>query len=940
MVPKSFYEDFADYGIPEIKRCPLTSTILHIKKLDPGEPKEMLAFALEPPNQRDIETAVLQLKEAFALIPNSNGIYDGDLTFIGRVMANLPLDIKLSKLIVFGYAFNCLEECIIIAASLSLQSFFARPFDKALEAYKEQLLWSKNTASDCLAYLYAYRTWKRMSDQGQFLRPGGVSEATWCRNSFIQLKRIKEADMLIKDIKSRLERLNIVIRKPGKSMTHEQEVLILKILIAGAFFPHYYLQEPLEETQILREINDNDPYSTVVLSNLPPNQGLLYACAVRDMLSCCSTHLNIEFEERKAYIRFERNHEVPSNTVLPAVYLAVKMRKLQKGPSKRAGFELSVFSPEEADRKMKQMEKLMNASSENSLHSHRYTVQLNPTSALKTVQLPSLDYECVPIFISHFNNCSHFWARYLSGQIGNSLRFLETTVNFNQGKNLKPLSKRAEVNMLCLAPYSENRNGPTLYYRAQVQDVKNNIVKVFFVDYGNMEKVDEKDLREIDENIPDLLNTPALAFECFLSEVKPSSLLDPSGNWCQEANMWFKNQINGARLHAKVYSIVQNTVRLELLKTTEENYIMNINQALIDMKYGEKAEESFVSKQNHDIRLEYLSYAANQPQVFDTASNTVQFSLEDATKFSDLKTTNRKVYLHGPSNPLEAKYIGLTSTDTCRCIQVEASSLNNISFNSEPQDPNTTMLVAAHVGVGAETGQLMLRNTTLMPKILGLPSLICLIFAPYAEIRTDKDRKTYTGALCGLGYDSNTGDALYPEHDIEIAFDTEFPLEDICQVNGVRMAFNMLLGTDGDLADYSSRSRAYMHEKLKSNLFQLLEQRRTPKTPQMFRCEGKWNMIPQEFLLNAEPEDSHRADYISILPLHTPSSLEENYEGMKTHLAELYKMVDKSTTNIFKLIRCQLCSKDLPNTRDLLLHLDSQLHQEKEKQFKQKAGYQ
>lgn len=39
---------------------------------------------------------------------------DGDLTFLGRIMSSLPLDIKLSKLIVMGYMFNCLQQCIIM----------------------------------------------------------------------------------------------------------------------------------------------------------------------------------------------------------------------------------------------------------------------------------------------------------------------------------------------------------------------------------------------------------------------------------------------------------------------------------------------------------------------------------------------------------------------------------------------------------------------------------------------------------------------------------------------------------------------------------------------------------------------------------------------------------------------------------------------------------
>lgn len=40
--------------------------------------------------------------------------HDGDLTFIGRVLAELPVDIRIGKLLVLGHVFGVLEECLII----------------------------------------------------------------------------------------------------------------------------------------------------------------------------------------------------------------------------------------------------------------------------------------------------------------------------------------------------------------------------------------------------------------------------------------------------------------------------------------------------------------------------------------------------------------------------------------------------------------------------------------------------------------------------------------------------------------------------------------------------------------------------------------------------------------------------------------------------------
>ena len=39
---------------------------------------------------------------------------DGRLTFIGRIIAELPLTIALSKIVIYGYAFGMLEDSIVI----------------------------------------------------------------------------------------------------------------------------------------------------------------------------------------------------------------------------------------------------------------------------------------------------------------------------------------------------------------------------------------------------------------------------------------------------------------------------------------------------------------------------------------------------------------------------------------------------------------------------------------------------------------------------------------------------------------------------------------------------------------------------------------------------------------------------------------------------------
>lgn len=69
-----------------------------------------------------------------------------------------------------------------------------------------------------------------------------------------------------------------------------------------------------------------------------------------------------------------------------------------------------------------------------------------------------------------------------------------------------------------------------------------------------------------------------------------------------------------------------------------------------------------------------------------------------------------------------------------------------------------------------------------MPNIHGLAALVGLVFAPCAEFRTDKNKDRYTGAIIGLGPDPTNGEALLPDHDIELTFDFGFTQDDLAKV--------------------------------------------------------------------------------------------------------------------------------------------------------------
>lgn len=90
---------------PEILRCPLEQAVLRTKLLDMGEPKGLLALVIDPPRLDNIARTILTLKEMGALFATADGKVsplDGDLSYLGRVVSRLPMDVHLGKLIMLG----------------------------------------------------------------------------------------------------------------------------------------------------------------------------------------------------------------------------------------------------------------------------------------------------------------------------------------------------------------------------------------------------------------------------------------------------------------------------------------------------------------------------------------------------------------------------------------------------------------------------------------------------------------------------------------------------------------------------------------------------------------------------------------------------------------------------------------------------------------------
>ncbi|KAI9271222.1 P-loop containing nucleoside triphosphate hydrolase protein [Helicostylum pulchrum] len=149
------FEEMANFETPEILRLPLEELCLRIKVCNLGSIRDVLGAALDPPTQKMIDNAILTLQEVQALTVDGNE----SLTPLGAHLSNLPVDVHIGKMILFGAIFKCLDPILTIAASLSFKSPFVRPFGKEDEADAARARFRIDN-SDFLTVYKAYVIWR------------------------------------------------------------------------------------------------------------------------------------------------------------------------------------------------------------------------------------------------------------------------------------------------------------------------------------------------------------------------------------------------------------------------------------------------------------------------------------------------------------------------------------------------------------------------------------------------------------------------------------------------------------------------------------------------------------------------------------------------------------------------------------------------------------
>ncbi|XP_076228414.1 ATP-dependent DNA/RNA helicase DHX36 isoform X2 [Nomia melanderi] len=218
---------FDEYPLPEMLRTRLEQVILQIKILQLGKARSFLASVMDPPNMKAIDLS-LELLGTLNALDNEE-----TLTPLGYHLAQLPLDPRTGKMIIWAALFSCVEPVFAIAASLTFKDAFYCPLGKEEQAKQKKLELSMNQYSDHIALAEALRRFETSYKRG--------NAGYFCREYFLSFNTLK----LLSEMKTQFgqylyEMKFLETENPNDrhANRNSDNIALIKAVVCAALYPN------------------------------------------------------------------------------------------------------------------------------------------------------------------------------------------------------------------------------------------------------------------------------------------------------------------------------------------------------------------------------------------------------------------------------------------------------------------------------------------------------------------------------------------------------------------------------------------------------------------------------------------------------------------------------------------------------------------------------
>ncbi|KAH9986719.1 P-loop containing nucleoside triphosphate hydrolase protein [Russula vinacea] len=241
--------------VPEIQRVNLGTVVLVLKSLGIND---LIGFEFMDPPPGETLMRALELLYALGALNDR-----GELTKLGRRMAEFPVDPMLSKAIIASEDYSCTDEILTIVSMLSESAtLFYRPKDKRLHADQARQNFVR-AGGDHFTLLNVWEQWADTNYSQQF-----------CYEQFLQYKSLCRARDIRDQLAGLCERVEVVVQSNPNS---NDITPIQKALTAGYFYNVAQLQKSGDSYRTLK--TNQTVYihpSSSLFQHQPPIKTLLY----------------------------------------------------------------------------------------------------------------------------------------------------------------------------------------------------------------------------------------------------------------------------------------------------------------------------------------------------------------------------------------------------------------------------------------------------------------------------------------------------------------------------------------------------------------------------------------------------------------------------------------------------------------------------------------
>mmetsp|Transcript_64659 Transcript_64659/g.145857 ORF Transcript_64659/g.145857 Transcript_64659/m.145857 type:complete len:731 (+) Transcript_64659:124-2316(+) len=186
---KSFHQELQEQTYPEILRSKMSNVVLTLKKLGIDD---LVHFDFMDPPAPETLMRALELLNYLGALDD-----EGELTPMGKQMAELPVDPQHARMLISAPGLRCSNEMVSIVALLNVANVFMRPKEAAKQADEAKAQFA-HVDGDHLTLLNAYHAYKQAGDDKQ-----------WCWDNYINARSMSSADSVREQLKRIMERLEL-----------------------------------------------------------------------------------------------------------------------------------------------------------------------------------------------------------------------------------------------------------------------------------------------------------------------------------------------------------------------------------------------------------------------------------------------------------------------------------------------------------------------------------------------------------------------------------------------------------------------------------------------------------------------------------------------------------------------------------------------------------